>query len=330
MISSKLGVGPMSPQIIEAIFSFSEERNEELMIIASKNQIDYAGGYVNNWNTREFMDYVNILKGKYPQHKVLICRDHCGPGFNGIYDLEDTYKTIEEDIKCGFDLIHIDFCNHRGDRREKLIESKKAVEYCLELNPNIKLEIGTDENAGDNLESEDLVRIRDEIMFFKEFCNPEFYVVQTGSLTKETRQAGNFNREFVQKILIILREFNLKLKEHNADYLTKEQIRKRDLLVDAMNIAPQLGVVQTSWTLKKCLQYGIDYSDFFEEVVSKEKWKKWLDNNTKENKMQCFLIAGHYHFSSPHYKNILESIDRIENSSRGIIQAIKEVIKEYV
>src|SRR4051812_15384473 len=111
-----LAIGPMSSEIIEAVFYYSNFFRVPLMLIASKNQIDYAGGYVNNWTTAEYMEFVNTMKKQYPLAKVKICRDHCGPGFNGKTDLKDVYKTIEEDIKTGFDLIHIDFCHCPGTK----------------------------------------------------------------------------------------------------------------------------------------------------------------------------------------------------------------------
>ena len=58
MIKSNLAIGPMSAEIIEAIFRFSHYKRKELMIIASKNQIDYNRGYVNNWTTKEFMNFI--------------------------------------------------------------------------------------------------------------------------------------------------------------------------------------------------------------------------------------------------------------------------------
>jgi hypothetical protein len=329
MISSNLGFGPMSREIIEAIFSSSQKSGKQLMIIASKNQIDYGGGYVEGWTTREFMDFIEKMKEKYVSANILICRDHCGPGFNGVSDLEDTYNTIKEDIGCGFDLIHIDFCNFSGTQEEKLLESKKAIEYCLRLNPRIKLEIGTDVNSGAVFGEDDLIRIEKEIVFFKKFCSPEFYVVQTGSLIREVNQVGSFNGDFVREVLSILRRNNLKLKEHNADYLSVEEISKRENLVDAMNIAPQLGVIQTSVTLAKCLQYGVDFSEFEKEVLSARKWGKWLQNNTEENKFLCLLIGGHYHFSSQPYNKILSELNKCEDMNRTIIGAIREVIEHY-
>lgn len=325
----KLGFGPMSSEAIEAIFRYSHYNRIDLMLIPSKNQIDYNGGYVNKWNTQQFMDYVNQMKTQYFNHKVLVCRDHCGPGFNGNYDLEDTYDTIKEDIKNGFDLIHIDFCNFKGSREERLEASKKAVQLCLSLNPKILLEIGTDENEGTNFNITNLSELDEEINYFNKFCNPLFYVVQTGSLVREIGQAGNFNENFVEKIKTALNKKGLKLKEHNADYLTKEEIKRRVGKVDAMNIAPQLGVIQTSLVINKCLIYGIDFNDFLEEVYSSGKWKKWLQKNSPENKFLCTTIAGHYLFGSENYKKIIQELEKREDIKESIITAIMEVIEHY-
>lgn len=326
MIKSNLAIGPMSSEIIESVFRYSQNHNKELMLIASKNQIDYNGGYVNNWTTRAYMKFIKSIRKQYPKSKVIICRDHCGPNFNGRGDLKDTYDTIREDISCGFDLIHIDLCRFNGDKKEKLEETKAAVEYCLRLNPNIMLEIGTDENVG---ETSNLKDIGKDVDFFKGFCNPEFYVVQTGSLVKEMNQVGNFNKPFVEKVYKMLKSKGLKLKEHNADYLSKEEIILRKSVVDAMNIAPQLGVVQTALIIKKCLIYGIGFDEFIEEAYTSGKWKKWLYKNSEANKLLCSMIAGHYNFTSESYKKIIKQLEEREDIHETIINEIMEVIGHY-
>jgi len=328
-MNSKIGLGPLSSEIIEAIFRYSHYFRKELMIIASKNQIDYNGGYVNNWTTKEFMDFIKEMRLKYLDSDVKICRDHCGPGFNNIFDLQDTYNTIKSDIENGFDLIHIDFCHFKGPKDEKLKETKKAIELCLSLNPKISIEVGTDENLGTNFGIINLEEIEKEIDFFTSFCKPEFYVVQTGSLVKEINQIGNFNKDFIKKISILIKSKGLKLKEHNADYLPKSEISLRKGIVDAMNIAPQLGVVQTSLILKKCLIYGIKFDEFLNEVYRGEKWRKWLNSNTQENKFLCFLIAGHYHFSSDNYKLIMSQLNEREDIREEIINSIMDLIDHY-
>ena len=42
--SRKIGIGPMSSEVIEAVYKYSSINNKELMLIASKNQIDHNGG----------------------------------------------------------------------------------------------------------------------------------------------------------------------------------------------------------------------------------------------------------------------------------------------
>ncbi len=326
----ELAVGPMSSEIVEAVFYYSNFFRTPLMLIASKNQVDYAGGYVNEWTTREYMKFVKGMRKLYPLAKVKICRDHCGPGFNGKYDLKDVYKTIEADIKNGFDLIHIDFCKHKGSTEEKLKESKRAVQYCLKLNRKIELEIGTDENRGTNYNLPNLKEWEKEIDFFQSFCKPTYYVVQTGSLVMETRQVGNFNKDFTAKVSKLLRSKGLKLKEHNADYLTKEDIRERVGLVDAMNNAPQFGVVQTQMVLSRALIYGIPIDPFLEVAYKGGKWKKWLKDSTPENKMLCSVIAGHYHFASKEYKELIRKISEHEDIRQTIINAIVGIIRHYV
>lgn len=328
-IRADLGIGPMSSESIEATFRYSHYHRKQLMLIPSKNQIDAKGGYVNGWTTRQFMDQVRKLRDTYEHSDVLICRDHCGPGFNGIDDLSDTYDTIKDDIENGFDLIHVDFCHFKGTKDEQLEESKKAVEFARQINPNILLEIGTDENMGSNYNLPNLAEIEKEIDYFKAVCDPEFYVVQTGSLVKEINQAGNFNKEFTEKIAEILHRKGIKLKEHNDDYLDKESIQSRKGIVDARNIAPQLGVVQTQLVLAKCLIYGIDFRKFTEEVYQSGKWKKWLQENTPENKMLCVTIAGHYRFHSESYQEIIRKLGEREDINEFLINSLMEIIDHY-
>ena len=56
-----LGVGPMSINCVDAAVELANEYATPLMLIASRRQIDseqFKGGYVNNWTTSEFANYV--------------------------------------------------------------------------------------------------------------------------------------------------------------------------------------------------------------------------------------------------------------------------------
>ena len=329
MINSKLGIGPMSSEVIEAVYRYSHFFRKELMLIVSKNQVDYSGGYVNNWNTEQYTSFLEEMRNKYSNSNVKSCRDHCGPGFSGNMSMEDTYKTIETDIENRFDLIHIDLCHYQGTNKERLYESKKAIEHCLNLNNEIALEIGTDENVGSMYSINSLEEIQQEIDFFKSFSNPDFYVVQTGSLVMEINQMGSFNKSFLIESNKLIHENDIKIKEHNADYLSKSQIQERNGIVDAMNIAPQLGVVQTSYILNKCLIYGINFDDYANLVYKSKKWEKWMHKNNAQNKYLCIQIAGHYHFSSDEYKIIINQLNNHEDINENIIETLTNVIDHY-
>ena len=328
MFTSNLGIGPMSTEVIEAVFKYSHYHRKNLMLIASKNQIDHSGGYVNGWNTKQYCGYLNEMKNKYSYSSVQNCRDHCGPGFTGNMSMDDIYKTIKTDIENGFDLIHIDLCYFQGTNEERLNESKKAIEYCLKLNENIAIEIGTDENLGSKYSFNSIKEIGDELKFFKSFFDPEYFVVQTGSLVKEINQVGSFNKDFIEECSNIIHSSGIKLKEHNADYLSTHEIQRRKNIIDAMNIAPQLGVVQTSLVFNKCLIYGVRFDDFIEMVYQSGRWKKWM-YKSKKNKQLCAHIAGHYHFASHEYKRIVEELNQHEDFHETIIETIMEVIDHY-
>ena len=64
-IVARFGIGPMSSETIEAVFRYSHFHRKQIMLIASKNQIDYSGGYVNHWTTKEYCSALYELKNKY-------------------------------------------------------------------------------------------------------------------------------------------------------------------------------------------------------------------------------------------------------------------------
>lgn len=325
-VVSRLGIGPMSQDIIESVYSYSHERGVPLMLISSKNQIDYDRGYV--FKTSEYRQYLDQLKAKYSRSEVYICRDHCGPGHNSVFEMKDTYSTIEADIENGFDLIHIDYCFYSGTHDEILQESKKAIEFIHARKPDMLIEVGTDENTGANIE--DTVRAEESMKFFTSFFKPHFFVLQTGTVIKEDRQEGIFHEDYVKKLRDLAEKYDVALKEHNADYLPVSELRRRQNLIGAVNVAPQFGVLQTQITLFKAKQYGIDPSEFIDVSYRSRKWEKWLNRNDEQNRLLCTIIAGHYNFNSDAYKRLYHQIMQRENLSATIQQEMHRVFDHYV
>ena len=325
-IKSKIGLGPMSPEIIEAIIKSSEILGKPLMLISTQNQIDWNGGYVNKWNTKNYVDFIKQLKKKYKNSSIYLCRDHCGPFFK-TESIDEVYKTIRDDIQNGFDLIHVDFSKFSKDKKEVLEETKKVVKWILKENPLTSVEIGTEENVG--MFKENIKEIEKEFNYLSEIVIPEFYVVQTGSLVREINQYGGFNKEFVKLVHEFLSKHGVKLKEHNSDYLNLEQISARKHFIDAMNIAPQLGVLQTMTVLNEALVYGVDIRPYLQRSFASNKWAKWMQDNTGDNKMLCSIIAGHYNFTSDEYKRLVDQLENYTDINNTIINKIIGLVKYY-
>ena len=292
----------MSCEVIDILCDYSHDKQQPLMIIASRNQVDASSGYV--MTTPELAAQLSTKNTDY----LLICRDHCGPYFLDSEKslslktaIEATKKTIAYDIEQGFDLIHID--TSRVEDTYGVAE--ELFNFCLRLNPNIMFEFGTEENVG---VAARVLRYKNDMAFAKHIPNMKFVVAQTGSLCFEDYQAGQFDFDTVCGLVQLANENNIGLKEHNADYLTAEQIHLRKTAgVHALNIAPQLGVIQTKLLRTLAGKYNLnkEWQDFSNVVLASERWGKWTISRDNDQKI---IVAGHYCFSGPEYQLLVNAI----------------------
>lgn len=317
----KLGFGPMSHRINAVLAGYAKERQRPLMMIASRNQVDANSGYV--MTTGKLAEQVNPLRSEY----LMLCRDHCGPYFLdsekslSLRDaVEATKKTIAGDIESGFDLIHIDTsrCEDAYHVADELFN------FCLKLNPNIQFEFGTEENVG---VAAGIKKYKDDVHFASQFPNMQFVVAQTGSLTMEDRQVGSFDVAMVKQLVSFAELAGVKLKEHNADYLTAEQIlARKNAGVHACNIAPQLGVLQTRTVLNLAEYFNVDTTDFKNTVLNSKKWSKWIIDGGDDVKV---AVAGHYCFGTDQYKQVEENLAKLCNIELAIENSIKNCLDLY-
>jgi len=294
------------------------------MFIASRNQVDADSGYV--MNTQQLAEQLNPLRSEY----LMLCRDHCGPYFLDVEKslsqrsaIEATKRTIAGDIENGFDLIHIDTsrCEDAYHVADELFN------FSLNLNPNIKFEFGTEENVG---VAAGVKKYQQDVKFASQFPNMQFVVAQTGSLTMEDRQVGSFDVPMVKRLVGYATGAGVKLKEHNADYLTGDQIKLRQLAgVHACNIAPQLGVIQTKTIIELARRYDVESGQFEREVLESGKWSKWMVDPADENLALKVAVAGHYCYNSNVYKHLEDKLTFHCDVKKEVSSAITACLDLY-
>jgi fructose/tagatose bisphosphate aldolase len=305
----KYFIGPMSKNIVDAIVEFCTNTGNIIGLIPSRRQVEWDGGYVNNWTTEEFSKYVTILP---------LQRDHSGPG-QGNND-DDGYESLAYDAK-HLQLIHIDPWKKYPDFAEGLKWTANMIEYCDRINSNIVYEIGTEE-AIRPFEAEELERL---IIALKQELMPgtfnkvKYLVIQSGTSLKGTNQTGNYDSNRLKEMVAVARKYKLISKEHNGDYIPVATIKEKfSLGLDCINIAPEFGLIETQTYLEE-IKNGSLLDRFWQICYDSKKWVKWVNPGFDPyyNKEQLIKISGHYVLSSP------EFISDIKSQFPGIDEKVK-------
>ncbi|MCC8027575.1 MAG: class II D-tagatose-bisphosphate aldolase, non-catalytic subunit [Clostridium sp.] len=380
-----LGIGPMSENFLRASLEISKEKDFPLMYIASRNQVDsykLGGGYVFNSDQKLFREKIEAICDEIGYDNVYyLCRDHGGPWQRDkeradhlpeAEAMELAKESYKEDILNGFDLLHIDPTKD-PDEMCKVVDIEvvfnrtvELIEYCEKVRKDygiekeIAYEVGTEETSG-GLTSMD--RYESFIQRIRDYTGehglpmPIFIVGQTGTLTRLTKNVGDFSYENAKELSRISTKYGVGLKEHNGDYLSEAKLLAHlPLEITAMNVAPAFGTIETMALLEL-----LDVEDKFTELgaiaspsnlrqvmthdsIYSMKWKKWLtgeidmsdlehlDENTRR---QITELCGHYTYSRA---EVEQEINRLyENLAslhidgrRFVIEKLKEEMQKHV
>lgn len=330
-----LGLGPMSVEVINSINSLSKKFNKKIMLICSRNQIEsekIGRGYVNGFSTTDFAKFVKNKKNNF----LRMCRDHCGPfkkdGIkknkkNLIKEVDNCKISLLDDIKNDFKILHID-TSECG--REKYDIAQELISFCNDNAKKLKKKIYFEFGCEDHGILTNFKKFKKDAEFFSRYQNKKFIVCQSGSLIKSVFQVGQFDIDSVRTMKKIANDYGLLLKEHNCDYINNEQVElRKEYGINAINIAPELGAIQTNLTfnVSKKLRLDKEINKFKRLVLKKGKWKKWNYNN--ENNLIKFYSAGHYHFSSKVYKDLLNKINRKLNFQKLLNKSIERNLVKF-
>ena len=337
-----LGVGPMSLNCVKAAIALSNNYLFPIMLIASRRQVDSAehgGGYVNNWTTNEYADFVKLTDKK---NTVILARDHGGPWQNNTeiknkYTLkkamESAKRSYEVDILNNFKILHIDTSVQPNNKavsiKNSLERFYELFEHCNEFakknNKKIYFEIGTEEQSGSTNTPEELSYTLAKVFQFckiKNYEKPIFVVIQSGTKVLETRNIGSFESPLrisnelpveiqLPKMIEICKKNKIFMKEHNADYLSNHSLSLHPRLgIHAANIAPEFGVVETRAFIEILKKFNKTklLEEFYEISYNSNKWKKWLVPNSNADKVQKAIISGHYIFSNKKFEILKKKV----------------------
>jgi hypothetical protein len=297
MSNIKYFIGPMSKNVVDTIIEFCNKTNNNIGLIPSRRQVEWNGGYVNNWDTKNFSEYVTRKS-----NLITLQRDHSGPG-QGQYE-DNGISSLIDDCKY-LDLIHIDPWKKYSKYEEGLEWTIDMIRLCNTINPNLEYEVGTEESIR-RFASEELNTFLQDL---KTHLNPQIFkkikylVIQSGTSLKGTTQTGEYDSIRLKGMIAVAKKYNLLTKEHNGDYIPVSIIKEKfNLGLDAINIAPEFGLIETQTYLDNIKEDSI-LDKFFNICYESKKWVKWVneDFDPFTNKIDLIKICGHYVLSTPQF-----------------------------
>ncbi|WP_229698787.1 class II D-tagatose-bisphosphate aldolase, non-catalytic subunit [Wenjunlia tyrosinilytica] len=331
-------------------------RRTRLMLIPSRRQIDsaqFGAGYL-GWTTSEFAEYV---RARDPERRIELCRDHGGPWMNSreaeiaspSEALDSCMRSFSEDIAAGFDLLHIDTSEEgSGAARlqvaiDRLTELYRRcwMESCRQA-ADVAYEIGFEPQGVSTNDPDEFKAALRQVLDGIDGIGaprPRFVVAQTGTKVAEIGNVGRFHQpearaetlRAIGTLAAISHEQGLRLKAHNCDYLSPEEAALLiDAGVDAFNVAPEFGVVETRSLLRVMDELELDKAkeEFLALAFDSLKWQKWMLDPTTAGDVERAVIAGHYVFRAEAGLRIREEVEH-ELARRGC-PALDRILREPV
>ena len=319
MIFPKYYIGPMSKNVVDCVI----DHKSPIGFIPSRRQVDYCGGYVNDWTTESFTEYV-----KERNDSVLICRDHGGE--NQGQETDDGYDSFFVDNQ-NFDLIHVDPFRVSNSILEAADKTSSIIGRLWKDNKNTMYEVGTEEAIYkyQPTELEWFLEYLKMVLPSDAFDQIKYAVVQSGTgLDLSTRtNTGNFSKRRLKNFIKVVKKFGIMSKEHNGDYLTDSfdvQLRF-ECGLDSINIAPEFGQIESEYYLEECVKDKKLFETLYQLCYDSDKWKKWVKNIDRVSKKQLIITCCHYILSTKDFINLI--VSNLPNSESVIKKRINSKLK---
>ena len=282
--------GSMSLEIVDSLIDY-HKKNHNIGIISSRRQIDSNSGYVNNWNTQRFSDYV---KSKSP---ILLERDHAGPCQGD--SIDDGIDSLLNDCQY-FNIVHIDPWKVSDSVLEGSERTVDLIKKCSEKKSSVLFEVGTEQNIK-QLHPEELDFLLSHLkqnLTSRQYNNIAYAVIQSGMKIESGENSGDFSTAKTEEYIDVCNKFGVLSKEHNTDYCDPSIFKELfSMGVDSVNIAPQIASIQSQHIMSYESDDHID--KLFDLCLKTNRWQKWFpkDFDPKDNRDKLILSCGHYAFT---------------------------------
>ena len=319
----KYYIGPKSKNVLDTIIYFCNSKDEVMGLIPSRRQVEWDGGYVNNWTTEEFSTYV-----RSKTDNIVLQRDHSGPGQGT--NADDGYESLKYDC-ANLDLIHIDPWKAYSNYEEGLAYTIDMIKFCDAINPNLHYEVATEQSIR-YFDVETLERLLQDLQVTLQqdlFSKIKYLVIQSGTSLKGVTQTGEYGKDRLVGMVELARKYNLQSKEHNGDYIAVGTIQEKFALgLDAINIAPEFGLIETQTYLDAIDEGSEDFTALWKLCYDSNRWVKWVDDSFDpiNNKKELIKIAGHYVLSSPEFLTIKSKYGNVGTTIKSnILQKLNQL-----
>lgn len=333
--TARLGIGPVSRAVVDAVLDVAYQRHTRVMLIASRRQVGTVrGGYVGGWTIGDLVGYV---RARDAERLVMVCRDHGGPwqhpserDLNEDAAMASAMAAFRTDIDAGVDLLHIDTSRERDGRADRDDAVRRLLrlyrlcsQHADEAGRRVLFEVGVERQDRGVDPAEAFTATLSDVMGALRTSRcpaPHFAVAQTGTLVRGHRNVGAVTDRGTAAALRGIADLaqtcadaGVRLKAHNADYLRPQQIRGLvGAGVAAMNVAPELGVTETSAVLRLLRRYGMQQEEhtYVEAACASNEWRRWIDPEASVTDEYRALLAGQYIASTPPGQQVRVALDR--------------------
>ena len=306
-----LAIMASSKNVVDACINVTKLTKIPSQLVCTRRQVEcdeLGGGYVNNWTTEKFAEYV---KSQGVEDRLILTRHgglwqrHAEAAFSPTKALNASVKSFLTDVEAGFDVLHVDALHSR-----KHIE--KIVSACEDLGKNVSYECGSMPAES----FEDLVKFCSELTPKIKFVSGD-----TGTQVKDMRNVGKYDNKHARALVETCNKHNIWFKANDVDYVDLISLKDYpDAGIHAATLSLELSAAETVKLLELLDRFKLkkEKKRFLEIAYDSKKWEKWV--TSKLSSQEKSTICGHYVYDVPEVVDIRYKLGKLMPHMDDVLQ----------